>query len=119
MSSGRKQTDRLEKDNLTVAAPVLARWLGVTGKTVYELTKAGIALRAEHGDLYRLEESVRRYCEYLRRTASQGGEASRDGYRRCTSRRTRLQRCPASFGPARALSDVGLCSGFPFIVAPR
>jgi hypothetical protein len=52
MSSGKKQTDRLEKDNLTVAAPVLARWLGVTGKTVYELTKAGIAVRAEHGDLY-------------------------------------------------------------------
>jgi biotin operon repressor len=36
---------------------VLARWLGVTGKTVYELTKAGIAVRAEHGDFYRLEES--------------------------------------------------------------
>jgi hypothetical protein len=80
MSSGKKQ-NRLEKDNLTVAAPVLARWLGVTGKTVYELTKAGIAVRAEHGDLYRLEESVRRYCEHLRRTASQGGEASQEAIR--------------------------------------
>jgi phage terminase Nu1 subunit (DNA packaging protein) len=55
---------------------VLARWLGVTAKTVRELAKAGVAVRAGRGQ-YRLEESVRRYCKHVRRTASQGGgEAS-------------------------------------------
>ena len=41
---------------------VLARWLGVSGKTLSELGKVGIAVRAGRG-LYELEESVRRYCE--------------------------------------------------------
>ncbi len=58
-----------------VEAPALARWLGVSGKTVYELTKAGIAVRTG-GELYRLKESVRRYCEHIRRMAQQGGIAS-------------------------------------------
>jgi hypothetical protein len=52
-----------------VSAQMLARWLGVSGKTIYELAKVGIAVRAG-GDLYKLEESVRRYCEHIRRTAS-------------------------------------------------
>ena len=64
-----------------VTAPVLARWLGVSGKTVYELAKAGIVVRAGHG-LYKLEESVTRYCAHTRRTASQrGGEASLEAMR--------------------------------------
>jgi hypothetical protein len=59
-----------------VSGLALARWLGVTDKTVRELAKAGIAVRGGRG-LYKLEESVRRYCEHVRRTASQrGGEAS-------------------------------------------
>jgi hypothetical protein len=41
----------------SVSGPVLARWLGATDKTVRELAKAGIVLRAGRG-LYRLEESV-------------------------------------------------------------
>jgi Mn-dependent DtxR family transcriptional regulator len=41
-----------------VSAPVLARWLGVTPKTVRELAKAGIVIRAGRGQ-YRLEDSVR------------------------------------------------------------
>ncbi len=50
--------------------------LGVSEKTVRELAKAGIVVRAGRG-LYKLEESVNRYCEHVRRTASQrGGEAS-------------------------------------------
>ena len=54
----------------------MARWLGVSEKTVRELAKAGIVVRAGRG-LYKLEESVNRYCEHVRRTASQrGGEAS-------------------------------------------
>jgi terminase small subunit / prophage DNA-packing protein len=59
-----------------VSGPVLARWLGVTAKTVRELAKASIVVRAGRG-VYQLEESVCRYCEHIRRTASQrGGEAS-------------------------------------------
>lgn len=59
-----------------VSAPVLGRWLGVTDKTGRALVKAGIVVRAGRG-LYKHEESVRRYCEHIRRTASQrGGETS-------------------------------------------
>jgi hypothetical protein len=71
----KNQKDRTELDELAVEAPVLARWLGVSGKTVYELTKAGIAVRTG-GELYRLEESMRRYCEHIRWMAQQGGKAS-------------------------------------------
>jgi len=48
-----------------VSAQTLARWLGVSPKVVYDLTKAGII---EHGAgrLYQLEESVRRYCDHIR-----------------------------------------------------
>jgi phage terminase Nu1 subunit (DNA packaging protein) len=46
----------------------------VTDKTVRELANAGIVVRAGRG-LYKLEESVRRYCEHLRRS-QRGGEAS-------------------------------------------
>jgi hypothetical protein len=45
----------------------------VSGKTVYELAKAGIVVRAGAG-LYRLEESVTRYCEHLRQMAARRGE---------------------------------------------
>jgi terminase small subunit / prophage DNA-packing protein len=59
-----------------VPVSTVACWLGVTDKTVRELAKAGIVVKAGRG-LYKLEESVRRYCEHVRRTASQrGGEAS-------------------------------------------
>ena len=64
-----------------VSGPVLARWLGVTEKTVHQLAKAAIVVRAGRG-LYKLEESVRGYCEHVRRTASQrGGEASLEAMR--------------------------------------
>ena len=49
-----------------VSAQTLARWLGVSPKVVYDLTKAGVI---EHGPgrLYPLEDSVRRYCDHIRR----------------------------------------------------
>ena len=59
------------EDQNSVSAPVLARWLGLSGKTVYELAKAGVLVRA-NGGLYRLEESVTRYCEHIRRMAARG-----------------------------------------------
>jgi hypothetical protein len=71
----------VEEENRQLSVCVLARWLGVTDKTVRELVKADIAVRAERG-LYRLEESVRRYSEHIRQTASQwGGEASLEAIR--------------------------------------
>ena len=54
-------------------APVLARWLGISGKAVYDLAKAGVLVRVSR-DHFLLEESVRRYCEHIRRTASGGGD---------------------------------------------
>ena len=54
-----------EKTLEAVAAQTLARWLGVSPKVVYDLTKAGVI---EHGPgrLYPLEDSVRRYCDHIR-----------------------------------------------------
>jgi hypothetical protein len=49
-----------------VSANVLARWLGVTPKLIYDLAKTGVIERGS-GRLFQLEESVRRYCDYLRR----------------------------------------------------
>jgi hypothetical protein len=48
-----------------VSAQTLARWLGVSPKVVYDLTKVGVI---EHGPgrLYSLEDSVRRYCDHIR-----------------------------------------------------
>jgi hypothetical protein len=48
-----------------VDAAVLARWLGITPKEIYDLAKAGVIERGA-GRLFALEESVRRYCEHLR-----------------------------------------------------
>lgn len=52
-----------------VSGPVLARWLGISGKTVYDLGKAGILVQAGRGQ-YKLEESVRRYCDHIRQLPS-------------------------------------------------
>jgi hypothetical protein len=63
------------EDNDTVSAPVPARWLGVSGKAVYELAKAAV-VRTGVG-LYRLEESVTRYCEQIgQATAGRGAPPS-------------------------------------------
>ena len=63
------------------SASTIARWLGVTEKSVRELAKAGIVIRAGRG-LYKLEESVTGYCAHIRKTASQrGGEASLEAMR--------------------------------------
>jgi hypothetical protein len=56
--------------NGNVTAPVLARWLGISGKEVYDLAKAGVIVKAGR-ELYALEPSVRGYCEYLRRAGAQ------------------------------------------------
>ena len=54
------------------SGPELARWLGISGKAVYELAKAGILVRVSR-DQFSLEETVRRYCEHLRQAVSQRG----------------------------------------------
>jgi hypothetical protein len=50
---------------LMVSANTLARYFGVTPKVIYDLAKAGILERGS-SRLFPLEESVRRYCDYLR-----------------------------------------------------
>jgi hypothetical protein len=47
-----------------VSGEEIARWLGLSGKEIYDLGKAGILVRV--GRAFRLEESVRRYCQHLR-----------------------------------------------------
>ena len=49
-----------------VSANTLARCLGVTPKTIYDLMKEGVIERGS-SRLFQLEDSVRRYCEHLRR----------------------------------------------------
>ena len=56
-------------------APVLARWLGISGKGVYDLAKAGVLVHVSR-DQFLLEESVRRYCEHIRRAVSQPANAA-------------------------------------------
>ena len=53
-----------------VSGEELARWLGVSGKEIYDLGKVGILVRV--GRPYQLEESVRRYCQHLRRGPAKG-----------------------------------------------
>ena len=63
--SHRKQYIPMTSAEGTVSGAETARWLGLSGKEVYDLAKADILVRV--GRSYRLEESVRRYCDYLRR----------------------------------------------------
>jgi hypothetical protein len=49
-----------------ISAHTLARCFGVTPKVIYDLTKEGVIERGS-GRLFQLEDSVRRYCEHLRR----------------------------------------------------
>ena len=52
-----------------VSAQTLGRWLGVSPKVVYDLTKLGV-LEHGAGRLYPLEDCVRRYCDHIRRQAA-------------------------------------------------
>lgn len=67
-------------NELVATAPVLARWLGISGKTVYELAKSGVLVRVSR-DQFLLEESVRRYCDHIRRAApDRDGHTSRQAH---------------------------------------
>jgi hypothetical protein len=58
----------------SIDANALAQLLGVTPKEVYDLTKAGVIERGL-GRLYAVENSVRRYCEWLRSSGRLSTEA--------------------------------------------
>ena len=60
-----EQTSNREAQLPAVSANTLARCFGVTPKVVYDLAKAGVIERGS-GQLYPLEDSVRRYCDHLR-----------------------------------------------------
>ena len=55
-----------------VDANTLARIIGVGPKVVYDLMRAGIIERGA-GRTFELEDSVRRYCEWLRGQATERG----------------------------------------------
>jgi hypothetical protein len=61
-----EQSPKGETPLPAVSANTLARCLGVTPKVVYDLTKAGIIKRGTRR-LYQLEDSIRRYCDHIRR----------------------------------------------------
>jgi biotin operon repressor len=65
--------EHMSTENDLVSGEEIARWLGLSGKEIYDLAKAGILVRV--GRAYRLEESVRRYCDHLRRIAAAGSAA--------------------------------------------
>ena len=54
-----------EQELPAVDAATLARILGVPPKEIYDLAKAGVIERGA-GRTFALEDSVRRYCEWLR-----------------------------------------------------
>ena len=58
--------DVRSSDQTVAAAPVLARWLRISGKA-YHLSRAGVLVHVSL-DHFLVEESVRRYCEHIRRT---------------------------------------------------
>jgi hypothetical protein len=58
-----------------VDAATLARCLGVSPKEIYDLAKAGVIERGA-GRTFALEDSVRRYCEHLRRAAASIAQAA-------------------------------------------
>jgi hypothetical protein len=62
------QSNNGEASLPAVSANTLARCLGVSPKVIYDLTKEGVIERSS-GRLFQLEDSVRRYCEHLRRQA--------------------------------------------------
>jgi len=65
----KKQNSNGEAPLPAVSANTLARCLGVTPKIVYDLAKAGVIERGS-ARLFQLEDSMRRYCDYLRRKPS-------------------------------------------------
>jgi hypothetical protein len=61
-----EQSPKGEPPLPAVSAQTLARSLGVSPKVVYDLTKAGV-IEHRTGRMYALEDSVRRYCDHIRR----------------------------------------------------
>ena len=55
-----------------VDANTLARCLGVSPKEIYDLQKTGI-LERQPGKMFSLEDAVRKYCDHLRRQATERG----------------------------------------------
>jgi hypothetical protein len=55
-----------------VDAATLARCLGVGPKEIYDLCKAGVIERLP-GKMFALEDAVRKYCDHLRRQATERG----------------------------------------------
>jgi hypothetical protein len=59
-----------EQELPAVDANTLARLLGVPPKEIYDLAKAGVIER-QPGKMFALEDAVRKYCDHLRRQATE------------------------------------------------
>lgn len=66
----------------SVDGNTLARLLGVGPKEIYDLAKAGVIERGA-GRTFALEDSVRRYCEHLRRKVDGSPDRISDGPQCC------------------------------------
>ena len=60
----------------TVTAATIARFLGISTRRVREFVDSGLVVRASQTGRYRLEESVRRVVEDMRRTIAKRGGAA-------------------------------------------
>lgn len=67
MTNPKKSNDLTFGPNgeLIATGPVIARWLGLSGKAVYDLAKSGVLVRLGRNS-FLVEESVRRYCDHIR-----------------------------------------------------
>jgi len=89
-------------DRVATAA-ALAALLGVSDRTIRDLAKRGIIVRAEDG--FALAESVRGYCSHLRELATgRGGEGA---IASATAERARLARMQADLAETKGRKLVG------------
>ena len=82
----------------TVTVTALAELFGVSNRTISDLAKRGIIVRARRG--YALADSVRRYCSHLRELATgRGGESA---IASATAERARLARIQADLAETKS-----------------
>ncbi len=82
----------MKNEDVNISSTSLANLLGVTGKTVRELARRGVVVRAGR-DNYARDQSVQQYCAHLRELiASRGGETA---IANATTERARLLKAQA------------------------
>lgn len=94
----RTSDDRRKSANLTTS--VLADLIGVSPRSITDLAKRGILVRADKGGGFDLRKSMRGYCEHLRKLATgRGGESA---IASATAQRARLAKAQADLAETKA-----------------